>query len=149
MKKLGLAFQILLGLVLGIAIGAAFYGNPVVASYLQPIGDIFIRLIKMIVVPIVFSSLVVGVAGVGDIKQVGKIGGKTILYFEIVTTVAIVIGLVVANVAHPGSGINIQQLSSVSIEKYMNTAETVSSHGFADTFLNIVPTNIFESLSKR
>ncbi|NRT80511.1 cation:dicarboxylate symporter family transporter [Clostridium beijerinckii] len=148
MKKLGLAFQILLGLVLGIAIGAAFYGNPVVASYLQPIGDIFIRLIKMIVVPIVFSSLVVGVAGVGDIKQVGKIGGKTILYFEIVTTVAIVIGLVVANVAHPGSGINIQELSSVSIEKYMNTAETVSNHGFADTFLNIVPTNIFESLSK-
>lgn len=148
MKKSGLAIQILLGLILGITVGAIFYGNPAVASYLQPIGDIFIRLIKMIVVPIVFSSLVVGVAGVGDIKQVGKIGGKTILYFEIVTTVAIVLGLLVANLAHPGAGVNINELSSVSIEKYMNTAETVSSHGFADTFINIVPTNIFESLAK-
>jgi len=76
MKKLGLAIQILLGLILGIIVGAVFYGNPVVGSYLQSFGDIFIRLIKMIVVPIVFSSLVVGVAGVGDIKRVGKIGGK-------------------------------------------------------------------------
>jgi proton glutamate symport protein len=148
MKKLGLAIQILLGLILGIIVGAVFYGNPVVGSYLQPIGDIFIRLIKMIVVPIVFSSLVVGVAGVGDIKQVGKIGGKTILYFEIVTTVAIIVGLLVANLAHPGTGININELSSVSIEKYMNTAETISNHGFADTFLNIVPTNIFDALAK-
>ncbi len=101
MKKLGLAFQIVLGLVLGIIVGAVFYGNPVVTSYLQPFGDIFIRLIKMIVIPIVFSSLVVGVAGVGDVKKLGKIGGKTILYFEIVTTFAIIIGLVIANLFHP------------------------------------------------
>src|ERR1039457_3094855 len=119
MKKLGLAIQILLGLILGIIVGAVFYGNPVVVSYLQPIGDIFIRLIKMIVVPIVFSSLVIGVAGVGDIKQVGKIGGKTILYFEIVTTVAIIVGLLVANLVHPGTGVNIQELSTVNIEKYV------------------------------
>ena len=148
MKKLGLAIQILLGLILGIIVGAVFYGNPVVVSYLQPIGDIFIRLIKMIVVPIVFSSLVIGVAGVGDIKQVGKIGGKTILYFEIVTTVAIIVGLLVANLVHPGTGVNIQELSTVSIEKYVSTAETVSKHGFMDTFINIVPTNIFDSLAK-
>ncbi len=148
MKKFGLAIQILLGLILGIIIGAIFYGNPAVTSYLQPIGDIFIRLIKMIVVPIVFSSLVVGVAGVGDIKKVGKIGGKTILYFELVTTVAIVLGLLVANLAHPGTGININELSTVSIEKYMNTAETAAKHSFADTFINIVPTNIFDSLAK-
>lgn len=148
MKKFGLAIQILLGLILGIIIGAIFYGNPAVTSYLQPIGDIFIRLIKMIVVPIVFSSLVVGVAGVGDIKKVGKIGGKTILYFELVTTVAIVLGLLVANLAHPGAGININELSTVSIEKYMNTAETAAKHSFADTFINIVPTNIFDSLAK-
>ena len=148
MKKLGLAIQILIGLILGIIVGAVFYGNPVVVSYLQPMGDIFIRLIKMIVVPIVFSSLVVGVAGVGDIKQVGKIGGKTILYFEIVTTVAIILGLLVANLVHPGTGVNIQELSTVSIEKYVSTAETVSKHGFMDTFINIVPTNIFDSLAK-
>ena len=68
MKRIGLAWQILIGLALGIAVGAIFFGNPVV-SYLQPIGDIFIRLIKMIVVPIVVASIVVGVAGVGDVKN--------------------------------------------------------------------------------
>jgi len=148
MKKLGLAIQILLGLILGIIVGAVFYGNPVVGSYLQSFGDIFIRLIKMIVVPIVFSSLVVGVAGVGDIKRVGKIGGKTILYFELVTTVAIIIGLLAANLFHPGTGININELSTVSIQKYMETAETASHHSFMDTFINIVPTNIFDALAK-
>ena len=148
MKKFGLAFQIILGLALGIVVGAIFYGNPVVTSYLQPFGDIFIRLIKMIVVPIVFSSLVVGVAGVGDIKRLGKIGGKTILYFEIITTFAIIIGLIVANLFHPGNGVNISSLATTNIDKFMNTAEAASNHGFIDTFINIVPTNIFESLAK-
>lgn len=148
MKKFGLAFQIIIGLVLGIIVGAVFYGNPTVTSYLQPLGDIFIRLIKMIVVPIVFSSLVVGVAGVGDIKKLGKIGGKTILYFEVVTTFAIIIGLVVANIFHPGDGVNISSLATTNIDQYMNTAEAASNHGFMDTFINIVPTNIFESLAK-
>ena len=87
MKKISLASQILIGLVLGIIVGAIFYGSPTIASYLQPIGDIFLRLIKMIVVPIIVASIIVAVAGVGDIKQLGKIGGKTILYFEIVTTI--------------------------------------------------------------
>lgn len=148
MKKFGLAFQIILGLVLGIIVGAVFYGNQSITSYLQPFGDIFIRLIKMIVVPIVFSSLVVGVAGVGDIKKLGKIGGKTILYFEIVTTFAIIIGLIVANLVHPGNGVSISNLATTNIDKYMHTAEAASNHGFMDTFINIVPTNIFESLAK-
>ena len=69
MKRIGLAWQILIGLVLGIAVGAIFFDNPAVVKYLQPIGDIFIRLIKMIVVPIVVASIVVGVAGVGDVKN--------------------------------------------------------------------------------
>lgn len=145
--KFGLALQILAGLALGIVVGAVFYGNPVIDTYLKPIGDIFIRLIKMIVVPIVFSSLIVGIAGVGDIKQVGKIGGKTIIYFEIVTTIAIVLGLLIANVTHPGSGVNMSELSKVSIDSYVNTAETVSNHGLIDTLVNIVPQNIFEALT--
>jgi proton glutamate symport protein len=91
LKKISLAWQIFIGLALGIVVGAIFYGNPHVADYLQPIGNIFIRLIKMIVVPIVISSLIVGVAGVGDIKSLGKLGGKTLLYFEIITTIAIVL----------------------------------------------------------
>lgn len=148
MKKLGLAFQIILGLILGVIVGAVFYGNSIVTSYLQPFGDIFIRLIKMIVVPIVFSSLVVGIAGVGDIKKLGKIGGKTLLYFEVVTTFAIIIGLVIANLFHPGHGINISNLATTNIDTYMNTAKTAANHGFIDTIINIVPTNIFESFAK-
>lgn len=147
-KKLGLATQILIGLILGVIVGAVFYGNPAVSTYLQPIGDIFLRLIKMIVVPIVFSALVVGIAGGGDIKQVGKLGVKTLVYFEVVTTVAIVLGLVIANVFHPGTGINMHSLVKSNISNYVNTAETVAHHGFADTFVNIVPTNIVESLAK-
>ncbi|WP_010237402.1 cation:dicarboxylate symporter family transporter [Clostridium arbusti] len=144
--KLGLAVQIVIGLVLGIAVGGIFYGNPAVETYLEPIGQIFLNLIKMIVIPIVFSSLVVGVAGVGDIKKLGKLGGKTILYFEIITTIAIIVGIAVANIFHPGSGINIHELSKVSIKNYVNTA-TTTHHGLADTFVNIVPSNFFEALS--
>lgn len=146
MKKFGLAIQILIGLILGIAVGAIFYGNPAVQTYLQPIGDIFLRLIKMIVIPIVVASIIVGVAGTGDMKKLGKLGGKTLLYFEIVTTIAIIIGLVAANIFQPGKGINMSELSKGDISKYVETTETVAHHSFIDTFVNIVPTNIFQSL---
>ncbi|MDU2064256.1 MAG: cation:dicarboxylase symporter family transporter [Sporomusaceae bacterium] len=151
MKKLrlGLGTQILIGLILGITVGGAFYGNPAVASYLNPIGDTFIRLIKMIVAPIVLSCLVVGIAGVGDTKKLGKIGGKTIFFFEVVTTIAIFLGLLVANLVKPGVGIdNSGALAKTNISSYLNTAESVGHHSLADTFVNIVPSNIFESLAK-
>ncbi|WP_000821143.1 cation:dicarboxylate symporter family transporter, partial [Bacillus cereus] len=148
MKRIGLAWQILIGLALGIAVGAIFYDNPAVAKYLQPIGDIFIRLIKMIVVPIVVASIVVGVAGVGDIKKLGRLGGKTILYFEIITTIAIVVGLLIANIFQPGKGVNMDELTKSDISKYTQTTEQVQSHSFADTFVNIVPTNIVKSLAE-
>jgi proton glutamate symport protein len=148
LKKFGLAWQILVGLILGIAVGAIFYGNPEVQTYLQPIGTIFIRLIKMIVIPIVVASLIVGVAGVGDIKKLGSLGGKTILYFEIITTIAIIIGLGAANLFQPGTGIEMDNLSKKDIGGYISTTEQVESHSFADTFVNIVPQNLFESLVK-
>ena len=81
-----------------------------ISNVLQPAGDIFIRLIKMIVIPIVISSLIVGIAGVGDAKKLGRIGFKTIIYFEIVTTIAIVVGLLLANLFHPGAGIDMSTL---------------------------------------
>ncbi|UOY93540.1 glutamate/aspartate:proton symporter GltP [Ectobacillus sp. JY-23] len=148
MKKLGLAWQILIGLAVGIAVGAIFYGNDAVATYLQPIGTIFIRLIKMIVIPIVVASIVVGVAGVGDVKKLGKLGGKTILYFEIITTVAIVLGLLIANVFQPGAGVDTKNLQETDISSYLGTTEEVKSHSMADTFVNIVPTNIIDALAK-
>lgn len=148
MKRIGLAWQILLGLALGIGVGALFYGNPSVQEYFQPIGDIFIRLIKMIVIPIVVSSLIVGVAGVGDIKKLGKIGGKTILYFEVITTIAIVLGIVAANVFHPGAGIDMSTLTKGDIQSYVSTTEEVESHNFAATIINIVPSNIFTAIAE-
>ncbi|MFF0828067.1 cation:dicarboxylate symporter family transporter [Brevibacillus sp. NPDC003359] len=148
MKQFGLAMQIVIGLILGILVGAIFYGNPAVATYLQPIGDIFLRLIKMIVVPIVVATLIVGVAGVGDMKKLGKIGGKTILYFEIVTTIAIIIGLLAANIFQPGVGVDRTVLTKTDIHKYVDTAETTQSHGMVETFVNIVPTNVFDALAR-
>ncbi|GAJ38154.1 glutamate/aspartate:proton symporter GltP [Saccharococcus caldoxylosilyticus] len=147
MKKIGLAWQIFIGLVLGIVVGAIFYGNPKVATYLQPIGDIFLRLIKMIVIPIVISSLVVGVANVGDLKKLGKLGGKTIIYFEIITTIAIVVGLLAANIFQPGAGVNMKSLEKTDIQSYIDTTNEVQHHSMVETFVNIVPKNVFESLS--
>ncbi|MBP5427210.1 MAG: cation:dicarboxylase symporter family transporter [Clostridiales bacterium] len=144
-KKLSLAVKIIVGLVLGVVVGAVFYGNANVEKYLAPLGDIFIRLMEMIVIPIVVSSIVVGVSGVGDIKKLGRLGGKTLIYFEVVTTFAIVIGLVVANMFKPGVGININDLSSVDACKM--SAESANSSGLMNTLVNIVPSNVFYALS--
>ncbi|MCM3226530.1 cation:dicarboxylate symporter family transporter [Terribacillus saccharophilus] len=146
--KIGLAYQILIGLVLGIIVGAIFYGSDTAVSVLQPFGDLFLRAIKMIVVPIVISSIIVGVAGVGDIKQVGKLGFKTILYFEIVTTIALVVGLAFGNIFQPGEGIDRSALETTSISQYEETAESQEDHSVVDTFLEIIPTNVFQAMTE-
>lgn len=107
--KFSLAWQILFAMVLGILLGSYLHYHSdsrdwLVVNLLSPAGDIFIHLIKMIVVPIVISTLVVGIAGVGDAKQLGRIGAKTIIYFEVITTVAIILGITLANVFQPGAG---------------------------------------------
>ncbi|WP_142246296.1 cation:dicarboxylate symporter family transporter, partial [Klebsiella variicola] len=132
-KKVSLAWQILLALVLGILLGSYLHYHAesrdwLISNLLTPAGDIFIHLIKMIVVPIVISTLVVGIAGVGDAKQLGRIGAKTIIYFEVITTVAIVLGITLANVFQPGTGIDMSQLAAVDISKYQSTTAEVQSH---------------------
>jgi len=146
--KISLAWQIMIGLALGIAIGTLFYGTPHLEKYLQPIGDIFLRLIKMIVIPIVISSVVVGIAGVGDIKRLGKLGGKTLLYFEIITTVALIVGLFFANFFQPGAGVDMKAIEKTDIQKYVDTSNEVQNHGMAETFIHIVPSNLFEALAE-
>ncbi len=152
--RLSLAWQILIGLVLGIAIGALlnhFSAEKAwwIANVLQPAGDIFIRLIKMIVIPIVIASLVVGIAGVGDAKKLGRIGLKTIIYFEVVTTVAIVVGLLLANFFQPGAGIDMSTLGTVDISKYQQTAQEVQhDHALVSTLLNLIPSNIFAAVAR-
>ncbi|MBO0600910.1 cation:dicarboxylase symporter family transporter [Sporosarcina sp. E16_3] len=146
--KFTLAYQILAGLILGIAVGGIFYGNPAVETYLQPLGTIFISMIKMIVVPIIVSTLIIGVAGTGDIKKLGKLGGKTLIYFEVVTTIAILVGLLAANLFQPGMGIDMSALTKTDISKHVETTEAMADNGLIDIIVNIVPTNIIQSLGE-
>lgn len=147
--KFTLAYQILVGLVLGIIVGAVFFGNPSVEKYLQPIGTMFINMIKMIVVPIIVSTLILGVAGTGDIKQLGKLGGKTLIYFEVVTTFAIIVGLLAANLFQPGEGVDMTNLVKGDIEQYVQTSEQVQKedHGILDIIVGIVPDNIVQAMA--
>ncbi|MBE8596268.1 glutamate/aspartate:proton symporter GltP [Xenorhabdus sp. BG5] len=151
--KFGLGWQILAALILGIIAGAVLHDNEhkqwIIVNVLSPAGKIFIQLIKMIVVPIVISTLVVGIAGVGNTKQLGKLGLKTILYFEIVTTIAIIVGIFLANTFKPGVGIDMSALHQVDISQYEHTTQQVESHshGIVNTILSLVPDNIFAAMS--
>ncbi|KRO27935.1 DAACS family dicarboxylate amino acid sodium (Na+) or proton (H+) symporter [Lactiplantibacillus fabifermentans DSM 21115] len=145
--RLSLGWQILIGLALGIILGVIFYGNQTAITAMQNIGTMFIDLIQMIVLPIVVACLITGIANMGDLKKLGRVGGKTIIYFEVMTTIAIALGLLVGNVFHPGDYINIHQLHSTNISQYVATAKTVSHNGIWSTIMGIIPTNVFKSLS--
>lgn len=108
MMKKFVAFQIMIALVIGALIGHFF---PDFGMALRPIGDGFIRLIKMIVVPIVFSTIVIGAAGSGGMKKMGSLGLKTIIWFEVITTIVLGIGLLLANVLKPGVGLDFSKLA--------------------------------------
>lgn len=153
--KITLAWQILVALILGILLGAILHDQGeirdwTITNLLSPAGGIFIRMIKMIVVPIVVATLVVGIAGIGDAKKLGSIGFKTILYFEIITTLAIILGITLANVFHPGHGIDMSTLAVVDISKYEQTTVEVQSggHSLVGTLLSLIPANIFASMAK-
>lgn len=145
--KFPLAYQIFAGLLLGIIVGAFFYGNPKVETYLQPLGTIFINMIKMIVVPIIVSTLIVGVAGSGNMKQLGKLGGKAMLYFQAVSLIAIIVGLSAANIFKPGEGLDISTLEKGNIDQYVATTNEVKDSGIIDVIVGIVPSNIIESMA--
>lgn len=146
--KISLAAQILIGLVIGVIVGAVFYGNENVQTYLQPIGDIFLNLIKMIVVPIIISTLIVGVAGTGDIKQLGRLGGKTLIYFEVITTIAIIVGLLSANLFQPGVGIDMDALQKSDISAYEETTAQQEAQGPLHILVDIVPKNIINAMAE-
>jgi proton glutamate symport protein len=145
MKKPGLATLVMIGMVAGIAAGAVFSGNTTFISIVEPLGTIFVRMFKMIMVPIVVASLVVGVAGSGDAHRFGRLGVKTLLYFEVLTTVAIVIGLLAANIIRPGVGVSIPAGGEGAAASF---AAKAHSHTIAETLITIVPTNIVDSLAK-
>src|SRR4029453_10256025 len=95
--------QVIVAIVIGIALG---HFSPGLGEAMKPLGDGFIKLIKMIIAPIIFCTVVVGIAGMEDMKKVGKTGGLALLYFEVVSTVALIVGLILVNVVKPGAGVN-------------------------------------------
>lgn len=143
-----MGWQIMIGLALGIICGMIFYHNSSAITVMQSLGTIFIRLIQMIVMPIVVSCLTVGIANMGDLKKLGRIGGKTLIYFEVLTTIAILLGLLVGNITHPGTFIDIHKLHATNISQYMSTAKSAAHNsGFWQIILSIIPTNIFKSMA--
>ncbi|MCK7608914.1 glutamate/aspartate:proton symporter GltP [Acinetobacter portensis] len=151
--KISLAWQIVIALIVGVLVGSFLHYSPeyrddLVTNFLNPLGSIFITLIKMIVVPLVVSMLILGIANSHG-QSLGKLGFKTILYFEIITTIAIVVGLVAANVFQPGAGIDMSSLTQVDISKYAETTHQVSEahHGLIQTILSVIPSNFFAALT--
>src|ERR1700683_647306 len=114
MKRISLTTWIMIGLVAGIAFGALLPGP---AKQTAILGTIFLRLIKTIIAPLIFATLVVGIAGTGNIKTMGRIGGKAILYFEIVTTVALFVGLGAVNLVRPGEGVQLQRGAAPGVQQ--------------------------------
>lgn len=137
--RFNLVTQIFAAFVLAIILGSIF-GSKI--DFLQPLGDLFLRLIKFVIAPLILSTLVVGVASMSDPKQLGRIGVKTIAYYLSTTAVAIIIGLAVAFFINPGTGVNI-----TAEEGSIPEAAVAEPQSPIDTFLNIVPTNPFEALA--
>ena len=130
--------QVLIGIVAGILVGH-FY--PDIGLQLKPLGDLFIKLIRMLLAPIIFASVVVGIARMNDLHQAGRVGVKALLYFEVASTIALAIGMVVVNVIQPGSGMNIDpsQIDPSAIATYTHAAK---QHGMLAFFMSIVPNSI-------
>src|SRR5260221_10608558 len=139
--------QVLAALVLGIVLGMAV---PDFAIGLKIFSDAFLKLISMIVAPIVFCVVVHGIAGAGDLKKVGRVGVKALVYFEVMTTVALIVGLVLAYVFGPGHGMNIDpsSLDAKALNTYADNAHKLKGGGIGSFLLNIIPTTSFDALAR-
>lgn len=139
-----LTFQVLVAIVIGILVGLNFPGFAPTAKL---ISQTFINMISMLIAPIIFFTIVLGIAQMGDMKKVGRVGGKALLYFEIITTLAIVIGLLVANIFKPGKGIDVNA-THPDISKVQTYQEGAAGMNWLEFFAHIVPKNIFDSFAK-
>jgi aerobic C4-dicarboxylate transport protein len=136
--------QVLFAIACGILLGL-FYPDSGVA--MKPLGDGFIKLIKMIIAPVIFCTVVSGIAGMQDVKKIGRVGGKALLYFEVISTFALVIGLFVANIVKPGAGFNATAatLDAKSIEQYTTKAHPLTTTEF---LMNIIPNTVVDAFAK-
>ncbi len=131
-----LTFQVLVAVSLGILLGVV---APDTAKSLKPLGDTFINLVKMVITPIIFLTIVHGIASMADLRKLGRVGGKALLYFELVSTLALAIGLIIVNVTKPGAGLDISTMQLGDVSKYTTAGAQQSTLEF---LLHIVPSNI-------
>jgi aerobic C4-dicarboxylate transport protein len=136
--------QVLIAMAVAVALG---YFSPARAAAMKPLGDAFIRLITMIITVLIFCTVVTGIAGMQDLKKVGRVGGKALLYFEIVSTIALVIGLIVGNVVHPGSGFNVNA-ASLDAKAVADYAGQAKAQGVVEFLMHIIPTTVTDAFAK-
>jgi aerobic C4-dicarboxylate transport protein len=136
--------QVLIGVVIGIILG---YLRPQTAIAMKPLGDAFIRVISMIITLVIFCTIVTGIAGMGDLKKVGRVGGKALLYFEVVSTIALLIGMVVGNLVQPGAGFNADptKLNAAAVANYAGAAKTAT---ITDFLMHIIPTTVVDAFAR-
>ena len=139
-----LYFQVIVAIIAGILLGHFF---PDLGTNMKPLGDGFIKLIKMIIAPIIFCTIVVGIAGMEDMKKVGKTGGYALLYFEVVSTIALIVGLLIVNVVQPGAGMNIDpaSLDTKALAAYTKPGQM---QGTVDFLLNVIPSSVVDAFAK-
>jgi aerobic C4-dicarboxylate transport protein len=144
MKRLArnLTVQVLFAVACGIALGVI---APDTAKAMRPLGDTFIKLVKMIIGPVIFLTIVLGISNIADVKKIGRVGGKAFLYFEIVSTFALAIGLTVVNVTRPGSGLDISTLAKGDISAYAKQGESLK---FVDFLTHIVPSSPVQAFAE-
>ena len=138
-----LTVQVITGIILGILVGAI---SPEFGTQLKVLADIFIKLIKMLIAPIIFFTVVIGIGSMGNLKKVGKIGGKALLYFEIVSTLALAIGLIIVNLVQPGKGLPTDTASNADVSQY-TTKAAETEQGISAFILNIIPENVVGALA--
>jgi aerobic C4-dicarboxylate transport protein len=136
--------QVLIAIAIAVAFG---YFSPANAVKMKPLGDAFIRLITMVITLVIFCTVVSGIAGMQDIKKIGRVGGKALLYFEIVSTLALLLGLVVGNVVHPGSGLNVDP-ASLDAKAVADYAGQAKAQNPTDFLLHIIPTTVVDAFAK-
>jgi aerobic C4-dicarboxylate transport protein len=139
-----LYFQVVVAMLIGIALG--FY-YPNLAQLMKPFGDGFVKLIKMVIAPIIFTTVAVGIAKMGSLKKIGSVGFRSLIYFEVVSTLALRVGLVVVNLIKPGSGINAdpKTLDEKSVAGFVTSAKTTT---FTDFVMNIIPSSVVDAFAK-
>jgi aerobic C4-dicarboxylate transport protein len=141
-----LYFQVISAILIGIALG---HFLPEIAVQLKPLGDAFIKLVKMMIGPVVFCTIVTGIAGMQDMKQIGRVGVKALLYFEVLTTVALLLGLLVVNVLKPGAGMHVDAASlDTHALSAMTSGKAPEHSGALAFFMHLIPENIIDALAK-